>query len=116
MAQHNELGQRGELIALDFLKKQEYDILETNWRWQKAEVDLICQKDNTLIIVEVKTRSSTNYGQPEESITIKKETLLKDAAEAYVTQKEISLEIQFDIISIILNNAVKKIEHIKNVF
>ena len=116
MAQHNELGHKGEAIALQFLKNHNYVVLKRNWRWQKAEVDLICKKNNVLIIVEVKTRSSTNYGSPHESVTERKEQLLKDAAEAYLEQEELECEVQFDIISIILNTSLEKIEHVKNAF
>ena len=76
IAQHNELGHKGEAIALQFLKNHNYVVLERNWRWQKAEVDLICKKNDVLIIIEVKTRSSTNYGSPNESVTERKEQLL----------------------------------------
>jgi putative endonuclease len=60
MAAHNELGKKGEQLAIDFLIKNEYKILEKNYRYLKAEVDIIAQKENTLVVVEVKTRS-TDY-------------------------------------------------------
>jgi len=62
MAQHNELGKEGEKAAVDFLQHNGYEILETNWTFQKAEVDIIAQKGNILAIVEVKTRSSIDFG------------------------------------------------------
>ena len=58
MAEHNELGKLGEEMAVEFLRKDGYSILETNWTFQKAEIDILAQKGNTLAIVEVKTRSS----------------------------------------------------------
>ena len=64
MAEHNELGKIGEELAVDFLTEKGYEILETNWTFQKAEVDIIAQKGNVLAIVEVKTRSSSDFGSP----------------------------------------------------
>ena len=62
MAEHNELGKLGEELAVDFLIEKGYDILETNWTFQKAEVDIIALKENILAVVEVKTRSSVDFG------------------------------------------------------
>ena len=67
MAKHNKLGKKGELIAFMFLQKEGFCILKTNWRYQKAEVDIIAQKDGFLVFVEVKTRGSKKFGNPEES-------------------------------------------------
>lgn len=72
MAEHNELGKLGEELAVDFLQKNGYDILETNWVFQKAEIDIIAQKDNTLVAVEVKTRSSIDFGLPQDFVKPKK--------------------------------------------
>ena len=75
MAKHNELGKEGELIAFMFLQKESFHILKTNWRYQKAEVDIIAQKDGFLVFVEVKTRSSKKFGKPEEAINKKNYSL-----------------------------------------
>ena len=69
MATHNELGILGEQLALEYLVEKGYKVLEKNWRYLKAEIDIIAQKDNTLIIVEVKTRTSTFFGNPEDFVT-----------------------------------------------
>ena len=66
MAEHNELGKLGEEMAVEFLQKAGYAIIETNWTFQKAEVDIIAQKENTLAIIEVKTRSSLEFGLPQD--------------------------------------------------
>ena len=68
MAEHNELGKLGEELAVDFLQKNGYEILETNWVFQKAEIDIIAQKDNILVAVEVKTRSSIDFGLPQDFV------------------------------------------------
>ena len=68
MAEHNELGKQGEKLAVEFLQKSGYDILETNWVFQKAEIDIIAQKENILAVVEVKTRSSIDFGLPQDFV------------------------------------------------
>src|ERR1051325_10501551 len=76
MSKHNELGVKGEVVALEFLEKKGYDILEINWRFEKTEVDIIARDRNTLVIVEVKTRTSESFGMPEDSVNrLKQKTL-----------------------------------------
>ncbi len=81
MSKHNELGVKGEILALDFLTKKEYAILEINWRFEKTEVDIIARRLNTLVIVEVKTRTGNQFGFPEEAVGIEKQKNLAIAAE-----------------------------------
>ena len=68
MAKHNELGKKGEQLAVDFLLKNNYDIVERNYRFDKAEVDIIAKKDDILAIIEVKTRSTTDFGDPQDFV------------------------------------------------
>jgi putative endonuclease len=100
MAEHNELGKLGEELAVAYLRKKGYAILETNWTFQKAEIDIIAQKGNTLAVVEVKTRSSLEFGLPQDFVKPKKIQLLVKAIDAYVNQKDLELEVRFDIIAI----------------
>jgi putative endonuclease len=72
MADHNDLGKLGEELAVEFLEKNGYSILETNWTFQKAEVDIIAKKENILAVVEVKTRSSIDFGLPQDFVKPKK--------------------------------------------
>ena len=72
MAAHNDLGIEGEKLAVAHLKKHGYEILETNYRFQKAEVDVIAQKGETLAVIEVKTRTSADFGNPEDFVKPKK--------------------------------------------
>jgi len=116
MAQHNNLGKTGEKIAQRYLEKHNYQILDTNWHFQHAEIDIIALKNNTLIVIEVKTRTSDHYGKPESFISNKKIQLLNKAINHYIEQKNIEAEIRFDVISIIKNQYVEKIEHIKNAY
>ncbi len=116
MAKHNETGKKGEEIALSFLLEKGFKVLETNWRVKKAEVDIIIQKDNTIIFVEVKTRSTDFFGQPEEFVNDKKQQLMVDAAQIYIEKIQHEGEIRFDIISILLNNKKYTINHFEDAF
>lgn len=116
MADHNELGKIGEELAVDYLIKDGYDILETNWVFQKAEIDIIALKDNILAIVEVKTRSSADFGLPQEFVKPKKIQLLVKAVNEYIISNDLDLEARFDIISILKNKDEFVIEHLKEAF
>ena len=116
MAQHNELGKKGEDLAVDFLIKNKYEILKRNYRFEKAEVDIIAQKDNTLVAVEVKTRTTRDFGNPEEFLKPKQIQNLVKAVDEYVTENNIDLEIRFDVIAIILDKNNMEIEHIEDAF
>ena len=76
MAEHNDLGKQGEALAVEFLQKNGYTILETNWTFQKAEVDIIARKNNFLAVVEVKTRSNIDFGLPQDFVNPKKHAFL----------------------------------------
>ena len=116
MAQHNELGKEGEKIAVDFLIKNEYIIREKNWRFGRAEIDIIAQKGDTLAIVEVKTRTTDWFGDPQEFVTDKKRKLLIGAAHEYVIANDLDVEVRFDIIAIVIASKSTTIDHIANAF
>ncbi|MBA4316881.1 MAG: YraN family protein [Flavobacterium sp.] len=116
MAEHNDLGKLGEELAVEFLRKEGYEILETNWTFQKAEVDIIAQKENTLAIVEVKTRSSLDFGLPQDFVKPKKIQLLVKAVNEYVVSKNLDIEVRFDIIAIHKEGKSYVIEHLKDAF
>ena len=116
MAQHNELGKTGEKLAREYLLKKDYEILETNWRFGKAEIDIIARKNDVIVVVEVKTRTSDHYGKPEVFVKNKKIKLLLEAINQYVSEKKLDAEIRFDIISIIKNQYQEKIEHLENAY
>ncbi|WP_291118708.1 YraN family protein [Flavobacterium sp. UBA6135] len=116
MAEHNELGKFGEKEAAAFLEENGYEILETNWTFQKAEVDIIAQKENILAIVEVKTRSSIDFGLPQDFVKPKKIQLLVKAVNEYVIQNDMDVEVRFDIIAIHKESDEFKIEHLEDAF
>lgn len=116
MAEHNELGKQGEALAVEFLQQKGYEILETNWTFQKAEIDIIAQKESVLAIVEVKTRSSIDFGLPQDFVTPKKIQLLVKAVNEYVIAKDLEVEVRFDIIAIHKEGTKYHLEHIEEAF
>lgn len=117
MARHNETGKKGEEIALNFLSENGYKILESNWRFGRAEIDIIAKKDDILIFVEVKTRSGVSFGMPEDFVSEKKESLIMDAANEYMKLIGHDWEIRFDIIGIlVLKGKSPAIRHIEDAF
>jgi putative endonuclease len=116
MAEHNELGKLGEELAVEFLQKEGYEILETNWVFQKAEVDIIAKKENILAIVEVKTRSSLDFGLPQDFVKPKKIQLLVKAVNEYVVTNDLDIEVRFDIIAVHKEGKNFAIEHLIDAF
>ncbi|MGV6830402.1 MAG: YraN family protein [bacterium] len=116
MASHNELGKKGEELAIEFLQKKNYSIVARNYRFDKAEVDIIAQKEDILAIIEVKTRSSKDFGNPEEFVKPKQIKNLIKAVDEYVITQDLDVEVRFDIIAITKENGLFDIEHLKNAF
>ena len=116
MAFHNELGQKGENIAMKYLLSKKYTLKEQNWRYKKKEIDIIALKDNFLIIVEVKTRSSDEFEKPQDAVTKKKQKFIIEATNAYIEKYDLDLEVQFDIISVLFKGNRFEIEHIEDAF
>jgi putative endonuclease len=116
MASHNDLGKLGEELAVDFLEKNGYEILETNWVFGKAEIDIIAQKNGILAVVEVKTRSSIEFGLPQDFVKPKKIKLLLKAVDEYVVQNDLDVEVRFDIIAIHKESKNFNIEHFEEAF
>jgi putative endonuclease len=116
MAEHNELGKFGEELAVEFLQHNGYDILETNWIFQKAEIDIIAQKDSTLAVIEVKTRSSIAFGLPQDFVKPKKIQLLVKAVNEYIVSNDLDVDVRFDIIAINKEDNTYKIEYFEDAF
>jgi len=116
MAKHNELGKLGEELAITHLKKNGYTILDHNWYYQKAEVDIIARKDNILAVVEVKTRTSSLLGEPQDFINHKKIKLLVTAIDHYVQSRTLDVEVRFDIIAILKSEGKISLKHLKDAF
>ncbi|WP_250435638.1 YraN family protein [Hanstruepera flava] len=116
MAQHNELGKKGEQLAVDYLLENGYDIVERNYRFDKAEVDIIAQLNDVLAIVEVKARSTADFGDPQDFVKPKQIKNLVKAVDEYVTVNDLDVEVRFDIIAIVKEGKNYNIEHLENAF
>lgn len=116
MANHNDTGIKGEELAADYLKSKNYIVLETNWRFKNLEADIIASIGKTLIIAEVKTRKSNYFGEPETFVNKQKQKNLIQTAHEYINRNNLNLEVRFDIISIIIGNAIPQIKHIEDAF
>ncbi|SFU69459.1 YraN family protein [Pontibacter akesuensis] len=112
---HLRTGQSGESLAAAYLQQQGYTLLHQNYRYRRAEVDIIAQKNDLLVFVEVKTRTTDRYGYPEEAVSSRKEELLLSAAEAFILEEGWQQEARFDIISITLTSP-PTIHHIEDAF
>lgn len=109
-------GKYGEQIAARFLEKQQYKILYCNYRFRHAEVDIICEKDNQLIIVEVKSRKNDYVQFPWEAVTPSKQKQMIKVAQHYIENNDSDSETRFDIVSITFGAARPHIEHIQDAF
>jgi len=117
MAKHLDLGILGEQLAKTYLLNKGYQLLEQNWRYGRAEVDLIMEQEGKLIFVEVKTRRSSDHGRPDEFVDWKKEKQYEFASAAYIERVNHQQEIRFDIIAIVFENEdLYEINHIEDAF
>lgn len=103
MAHHNITGNIGEEMAVNYLIKQDYEILHRNWRYSHWEIDVIALYKNKLHFIEVKTRRTTTFGFPEDDVSKKKMKYLMSSAEEFLYRNPTKKLIQFDILSITLN-------------
>ena len=116
MAEHNDLGKEGEDLAVDFLQKSGYKIVARNFRYLKAEVDIIARKKNVLAVIEVKTRSTPDFGDPQNFVKQKQINLLIKAVDFFVNEHKLDVDVRFDIVAIIRNKAGTRIEHLEDAF
>lgn len=111
-----EIGNTGESLALSHLQQQEFKLLDRNFRWKKAEIDLIGMQGKQLVFVEVKMRATAQMGEPFQAVTRSKQRMLIFAANAYIQQKNLDADARFDVVSIIANQFGTQIEHIRDAF
>lgn len=117
MAQHLDLGRKGESLAKTFLEDSGYEILDENWTHGKLEIDLVAYKDKTIIFAEVKTRTGNGFGEPEDFVDARKQKLLVEAADEYIYLMDHQGEVRFDIIAILFDkNANYTLKHIEDAF
>jgi putative endonuclease len=111
-----ELGKIGEALAAKYLTQNGYKILNRNWHYGHKEIDIIAIYNNILVIVEVKTRLTNYWEEPKEAVRRKKQRMIIEAADAYVLNNNINMDVQFDIISILLQGEHHELEHIPDAF
>ena len=116
MAEHLDFGKQGEEIAVKYLTDKGYEILERNWRNRHKEIDIIAKDGDELVIVEVKCRKSSNYGDPDLAVNKQKQRLLVAAANAYIFRNKLDVDTRFDIVSIVFDDGKPQIEHIEDAF
>ncbi len=100
MALHNQLGKKGEEMAMNYFVQHHYQVLHQNWRYSHYEIDIIALKNNVLHFIEVKIRSSKAFGLPEENVTKKKFKALLNAADEFLYQHQQYRHVQYDILAI----------------
>lgn len=111
------MGSEGERIALDHLRSEGYEVLATNWRSGRDEIDIVARSGRTLVVVEVKTRGTDRFGEPFEAVGPAKQRKLSRAAEALLdSMPPEELEVRFDVIGIVLEQDGHRISHIKEAF
>ena len=115
MAEHNDFGKRAEDEAAAFLKLNGYKIVQRNFRWQKAEIDIIALDGDTLVVVEVKARADNRLVEPQDAVNRKKMRLLVEAADHFL-QDYPAVSVRFDVITLLREGENFKINHIVNAF
>jgi putative endonuclease len=116
MARHHDTGRKGEAAAARYLLGQGYTILARNYRYRKAEIDLIVRKGNLLVFVEVKTRSRQDFGFPEDAVSARKMQLFLRTADEYIYRHKWLHDLRFDIIAIQVQGETYEIHHIEDAF
>lgn len=113
------IGNNGEKIAVNYLIKNNFEILEKNFRYKTGEIDVICKDKDTIVFTEVKTRFSLKYGFPSEAVTLSKQKKIIRTAQYYIMKKKFrNYNFRFDVIEIFIDNFTMdyKINLIKNAF
>ncbi|WP_268225573.1 YraN family protein [Sinomicrobium oceani] len=116
MATHNDFGKKGEEMAVQFLLQNGYTIIERNYVFDKAEIDIIAEKEDILAVIEVKARNSADYGNPQDAVNRKKIQHLVKAIDHYIVTNNIQEEVRFDIIAITRKGKKHTLEHLKDAF
>lgn len=116
MAEHLDTGAGGEQLACRYLEGKGFRILERNWRSGQNELDIICTNGRFLVVVEVKTRRSSKWGEPEMAVNKAKRTGIMRATQNYLNKTGNELEVRYDIVSVTLCPGDPQIEHIPDAF
>ncbi len=110
-------GAWGEELALRYLSRKGYTLVERNYRTRYGELDLILRKNNTLVFVEVKLRRGTGFGDPLEAVTPRKQAKIRSLAELYLLDREPAFDtVRFDVVGILLGKGPPSVRHIEDAF
>ncbi len=111
------MGKHGEILACSYLQDKGHVILETNFRYSHKEIDIISLLDDVLVFTEIKSRSSYTFGFPEEAVSVRKQNLLKLAAEYYCLDKPQYQKFRFDVLSLLIRDGnIKEAVHFEDAF
>ncbi|NLX82088.1 MAG: YraN family protein [Proteiniphilum sp.] len=116
MAQHNELGKKGEDEAVRYLLSEGYKITNRNWRFHGFEIDVVAEIGEFIVFAEVKTRTSVMYGNPEDFVSKGRRKRMVEAANHYLIENEIDKPARFDIIGIVWDGKKFSLDHIEDAF
>lgn len=117
MSQHNDVGKLGEKLAKEYLEEKGYKILEQNYRTRFSEIDLVCEKDKTLVFVETRTKIGEQFGSPEDTINKQKLFKVLQNAQSYIGLQRFSGPCRIDAVCIVLKPdfSVERLTHYENI-
>ncbi len=116
MADHNELGWKGEEAAVNYLTSKGHHVVERNWRCSGYEIDIISEDNEYIVFVEVKTRASTSWGNPEDFVGKQRMRRMIQAAGIYLKLNCIDKPARFDVVAVMWNRQQLELEHIEDAF
>lgn len=114
-----KLGLIGEQLAVNYIRDNGYSIMDRNYRTRLGELDIIAKKDNIIVFIEVKTRTSNTYGMPSEAVTYRKQKTIQRLSQQYILHRKLNdtcLNYRFDVIEVKVIDKKYKIDHIENAF
>lgn len=117
MAEHNDFGNLAEDLAVEYLEKKNYRIIARNFRYQKAEIDIVAEFDDLIVVTEVKARSYNTLIEPQEAVTKKKIKSIVMCTDFFMQDRKIDKEVRFDIITVLPDEkGVLQLTHIQDAF
>lgn len=116
MAKHNKVGEAGEKLAVQYLKKMGYSLLAENWRSGRNEIDVIARIGDTVAFVEVKTRSTAYFGHPSDAVSMAKQRRVIQAANDFLEQYDQDVEARFDVIAVTGKGSAAVVDHMVDAF
>jgi len=117
MAEHNDFGNLAEDLAVEYLEKKNYRIIARNFRYQKAEIDIVAEFDDLIVVTEVKARSYNTLSEPQEAVTKKKIKSIVMCTDFFMQDRTIDKEVRFDIITVLPDEkGVLQLTHIQDAF